>query len=233
MGKMIEIPRDIKSQFNSVIRFQYAPYEIDYALRFVESIGKERNPKFSIDEENRFLYENMIRWIHGDQGFMCINPSTKKVIPGDLSTGIYVAGNTGTGKSWALEIMSAYCLFDNVQVFSGGTKRCLHWNCVRADTICDEYVEQGTFDKYKKNPIVCFQDLGSEPLESMYMDNRSNVLNRILEYHGDQTDQITLISSNLPMNNEIIKERYGDRTASRLNQMCNYFELRGKDRRKY
>ena len=217
--------------FESVKRFQYMPYKIEYAMKAIEVIGKERNPKFVIDEENRFLYENMIRWVHGDPAFQCIDPETKKPIPGRLQAGIYIAGNTGTGKSWALEIMSAYCLLDNVQVVAGG-QRCLRWPCVRTDTICDEYASEGTIEKYKKNAILCIQDLGAEALESMYMGNRLRVLQQILEYRGDRTDQITLISSNLPINHEMLIKRYEDRVASRLNEMCNYFELRGKDRRK-
>jgi len=66
----------------------------------------------------------------------------------------------------------------------------------------------------------------------LYMGNRINVMRRILEYRGDQSDQITLITSNLPYNSKKFVELYGDRVASRLNEMCNYFEITGKDRRK-
>lgn len=108
----------------------------------------------------------------------------------------------------------------------------VHWGNVRTDVMCDEYTEQGTFDKYKKMSIVGIQDLGAEPMESMYMGNRINVLRQILEYRGDQTDQLTLITSNLPMNHKRFIDRYEDRVSSRLNEMCNYFEIKGKDRRK-
>ena len=64
------------------------------------------------------------------------------------------------------------------------------------------------------------------------MGNRINVLRQILEYRGDQTDKITLITSNLPMNHKRFIDRYEDRVSSRLNEMCNYFEIKGKDRRK-
>lgn len=219
------------SLFTSVKRFSYLPYNIDYSMKVVEAIGKERNPKFVIDDENKFMYKNLIRWVHGDPAFQCISPDTKKPIPGRLQAGIYIAGNTGTGKSWALEIMSAYCIIDNVQVNAGG-QRCLRWPCIRTDTICDEYTSEGTIEKYKKNSVLGIQDLGAEAIESMYMGNRLRVLQQILEYRGDRTDQITLITSNLPIDHEMLIKRYEDRVASRLNEMCNYFELRGKDRRK-
>jgi DNA replication protein DnaC len=218
--------------FPTIRRFQYMPYNMSKALSTIEFIGKSRNSNFVIDDDNKFTFENLIRWVHGDSSMMCINPVSRQVMPARLNAGIYIAGNTGTGKSWILEIMSAYCLIDNVQFQSGNTKRCLHWGNVRTDAICDEYVANGTFEKYKRMSIVGIQDFGAEPAESMYMGNRVNVLRQIIEYRGDFTDKMTLITSNLPINHNSLVNRYGDRVASRLNQMCNYFELKGKDRRK-
>lgn len=227
LGKIKE-----RGLFQSIKRFSYMPYNINMALQVVDAIGKERSAKFAIDAENRFTYENMIRWVHGDPEMKCVDPETKSIIPGRLDAGIYIAGNTGSGKSWTLEIMSAYCLIDNVQVQVGETQRCLYWSNVRTDTICDEYTTDGTFDRFKKISVVGFQDLGAEPLESMYMGNRMNVMRQILEHRGDRSDQITLITSNLPMEHKMFIDRYGDRVASRMREMCNYFELTGQDRRK-
>ncbi len=218
--------------FQGVGRFQYLPFDMELALELVEGIGKDRNPKFRIDDENRFTYENLIKWVHGDPEMKCLNPDTKEIIPGRLNAGIYIAGNTGSGKSWALEIMAAYTLIYNFQIQVGENKRCLYWSNFRTDTICDEYTSEGTFDRYKKMYIIGIQDLGAEPVESMYMGNRINVLKNLMEYRGDFSDQITLITSNLPMNHKVLTDRYGDRVSSRLNEMCNYFEIKGKDRRK-
>lgn len=227
LGKIKE-----RGLFQSIKRFSYMPYNINMALSVIDAIGKERSAKFAIDAENRFTYENMIRWVHGDPEMKCVDPETKSIIPGRLDAGIYIAGNTGSGKSWTLEIMSAYCLIDNVQVQVGETQRCLYWSNVRTDTICDEYTTDGTFDRFKKISVVGFQDLGAEPLESMHMGNRVNVMRQILEHRGDRSDQITLITSNLPMEHKMFIDKYGDRVASRMREMCNYFELTGQDRRK-
>lgn len=221
-----------KEIFTEIVRLQYLPYDVELALKTIEQIGKKRNSKFRIDEENRFTYENLIRWVHGDNEMKCLNAETKEVIPGRLKAGIYIAGNTGTGKSWALEIIAAYTLIDNIKFAVGSNEKPLFWNNFRADTICDEYVEKGTFERFKKMSVLGIQDLGGEPAESLYMGNRINVMRQLLEYRGDYTDKITLITSNLPLNNKILIEKYGDRVASRLIEMCNYFEIKGKDRRK-
>lgn len=227
LGKIKE-----RGLFQAVTRFPYLPYDMNIALEVVEAIGKERNPRFVIDGENRFTYENLIRWVHADPEMKCLNPETKEVIAGRLDAGVYIAGNTGTGKSWALEIMAAYCLIDNVQVKMGDIQRCLHWGNIRTDSICDEYTTTGSFERLKKMAIVGIQDLGAEPAESMYMGNRINVMRQILECRGDRTDQVTLITSNLPMSHKRLTDRYEDRVASRLREMCNYLEIKGRDRRK-
>lgn len=224
--------------FKKINRFAYKPYDLKLALRVVEEIGKSRNPNFVIDDENRFTYENLIRWVQGDEAMMCLDPETKQPIPGRLDKGIYIAGGTGTGKSWALEIMSVYTTIDRIQVnFGTGLDGKdvignLQWGCTRADEICEEYTRDGTFERFKKWKVVGIQDLGTEPAESIYMGNRIDVMRAILEYRGDKTDRITLITSNLPINHQKLVDRYGDRVASRLAEMCNYFELRGTDRRK-
>ena len=219
--------------FQGITRYVYADYDMQESLAIVEAIGKSRNPAFVIDDENRFTYENMIRWCHCDTKMQAIDPVTKKVIPGGLKKGIYIAGNTGTGKSWCLEVMAAYAMAFGFVITLGETeKRMLYWENVRADDICEEYAANGTFQKFKTRNIYGIQDLGSEPAESVFMGNRIEVLRQLLEYRGDRTDQVTLFTSNLPMNHKILVDRYGDRVSSRLSAMCNYFEIRGKDRRK-
>jgi hypothetical protein len=218
--------------FQAITRYQYLPLDWEAAIEIVDCIGKSRNPKFQIDNENRFAYENMIRWIHADPGMKRLDPETKEAVPARLDAGIYLAGNTGSGKSWTLEIMAAYAMVYNFQIQMGETNRRLYWNNIRADALCDEYTTKGSLERFKKMNIIGIQDLGAEPPESMYMGNRINVLRQILEHRGDRTDQITLITSNLPMNHQRLIDRYDHRVASRLCEMCNYFEIAGKDRRK-
>lgn len=224
--------------FSPIKRYSYLPYDINVAMQVVEGIGKTRNPNFVIDNENRFTYENLIRWVQGDKTMMCLDPETKQPVQGRLDKGIYIAGNTGTGKSWALEIMTVYSMIDDIQVcygkdFNGkNINGCLRWKNVRTDTMCEEYIKEGSYDRFKSIKILGIQDLGAEPSESLYMGNRVDVLRMILEYRGDQEGCMTLITSNLPINHQKLIDRYGDRVASRLAEMCNYFEIRGTDRRR-
>lgn len=219
--------------FAGIERLAYLPVDMEFAMSVIDVIGKYRNPKFCIDDENRFTYENMVRWVHGDPEMKCVSPDdSKKVIPGDITKGIYIAGNTGTGKTWCLDIMSKYTQLLNIGIKIVGERHALIWGGFRADAIIAEYQQRGEYYGYAKQPILCMHDLGTESIDALYMGNRMNVLRAILEYRGDRSDQITLITSNLPMEHKMFIDKYGDRVASRMREMCNYFELTGQDRRK-
>ena len=122
-----------------------------------------------------------------------------------------------------------------VIMFDDGAKEVdtpLSWAITRADEVCQEYVANGEIQRYKQRAMIGIQDLGQEPKEVLYMGNRLNVLQQLLEYRGDRTDQLTLITSNLRISSDTLKRDYGDRVQSRLVEMCNYFEIKGRDRRK-
>lgn len=221
----------VNHKFGGITRLLYRIDSLEIPLQVVSGIGRERNPKFVIDEDNRFAYENLILWMHGDSRMRCLNPDTKQIMPGDVRKGIYIAGQTGSGKSRALQVMNLYGTIDNVCFFSDGIRRRLHWTEVRAADIFDRYKTTGDIENLKSDPVLCIQDFGSEPTEGMYMGNRIEVLRQLIESRGDRSDLMTLITSNYSLRNEELRERYGERVKSRLYEMCNYLEISGKDRR--
>lgn len=206
--------------------------DMDMEIELIRRIGLMRCRGFAIDSTNRFAYENAVRWLSGDVGMRSLNISEKTTIAGDLLKGLYVAGGVGSGKSMFLEVMSAYSSIRGYMVKVGSHIVPLNWRCIRTDAVCDEFTRHGSIEKYKNAPLLCLQDVGAEPLESLYMGNRVNVIRQVLENRGDRDDCITIISSNLPFNHRVFVERYGERCSSRLYKMCNYLIINGKDRRK-
>ena len=226
-----------RDMFSGFQRYQYIKtgwYDLDNAMKIIEAIGKSRNPAFVIDDENRFAFENFIKWAHCDTSMKCLDPVSGQVIPGRLKRGIYIAGNTGTGKTWCMEIMQAYIQAIGIKVLwhTDNDPRPLYWRTIRADGLCDVWAESGNIQQYKTAPMLAIQDLGNEPPETLYMGNRLDVVRYVIEYRGDMHAEMTFITSNLRMGGEILKERYGDRVSSRLQEMCNYLVIKGKDRRK-
>lgn len=221
--------------FSKLTRFKYEAVTAGEALRIVEAIGRKRSPDFVLDEENTFTYLNFTRWALGDTRMQALDPKTGKVIPGNPKKGIYIAGNTGTGKSWCVEVMRELCRVLGIWIrFSGDSSpRQLSWTNIRANDITAQFTATGDVKEFERAYILTIQDLGMEQQEAFYMGNRCDVLRGLLEYRGDKcANCLTIITSNLKMGGELLTDRYGNRVTSRLREMCNYFEIKGQDRRK-
>lgn len=188
------------------------------AAKVVMAIGEYIAPNFTIDEDNKQTYKNLLTW--------CLSQG-----PLDINKGIYLWGNTGTGKTLALAVLRNVCRYFNIRADYGGEVHGLAWTTVHANEICDEYEENGNLSSWVDIPCLCINDLGTEPAETLYMGNRRRVLRTILEQRADRADRLTLITSNYPPNAEEISDMYGARVVSRINQMFNICPLFGPDRR--
>ena len=200
-----------------------APEGLD-PMELITAIGRKVCPAFRLDDDNRKIFENLRLWVEG-RPFTCWDQKGEYGHLGDIHKGVYLAGPTGTGKSVALDVMREYARAWGVVVRMGCTVKPLAWRTCRADDICDRYAAAGSLSTWKSETVLCIQDLGTEPMETLYMGNRVNVLRSVIEYRGDRRDQLTLVSSNYSM--QKAGEIYGKRVGSRLAGMCNYFVLKG------
>lgn len=205
------------------------PYGENDLKKLLMLIGEQYcTGKFSIDNDNRSVYESVFNWCNG-KSFSAIDPMTKTTIQGDIGKGLYIAGPTGSGKTILTKVFSRYLTLIGALVEQEyGGSFLLAWKSYQAGEICDYYAKNGEIDKFISAPSLCIQDLGSEPKEIVYMGNRLNVMEYLLQVRGDQEAGFTIITSN----DRISENKYGDRITSRLIAKCNYFELLGKDRRR-
>lgn len=214
-------------------------YEVETALQLMEMIGKRRAEKFRIDDENRWAYTQLIKWLYADPTMQAFDPTAvqnnePKIIPGRLTAGIYIAGTTGTGKSWALEMLNTFAEIDKPRLFLGKEVKTIRYVCHRAEDIWEKATtDDEALKEFKNIPILCIQDLGSEPVsDAVRMGTRREPLRQILEARGDRNDLITLITSNFGIEAPEIEKRYTNRVVSRLREMCNLLVISGTDRRK-
>lgn len=220
----------VQDAFPTIRRGRMDGFDMDEVFNIFVAIGKTRTPAFSVDEYNRFAYRQMVNWLY-NQDFFCIDPDSGRTIAGDPTKGLYIAGGTGSGKSWSVEILSLLAKVDRPRFMGSGGVEEITFDAIRADELTTVFSNTGTVEAYAKKSILCIQDLGSEPRETLYMGNRQNVLKQLLEYRGDRQDLITIITSNNAINDSDTKELYGERVVSRLCGMCNYLILNGPDRR--
>ena len=196
------------------------------------AVGGFRSPRFVVDAGLAFAYVNIAKWVVGDKTMRCINPATKAPETGDLSKGLYLAGRTGCGKTWALEIFGFLAKEHGLRYKAYGSDILLDFVDFRADEITTDYMCHGDLDLYTETKVLVINDLGTEPEEVLYMGNRVDPIRQILEKRADNPARITLITSNIPMGDKRLAARYGDRVVSRLQQMCNYIEIKGDDKRR-
>lgn len=193
---------------------------LEKAEEAMKAIGSHIVNPFVIDNANKEVYRDVLTWCLGQEGKL------------DLQKGLYIYGNTGTGKTLMMAIMSNVSSFYRVGVFdSNGNGWNLMEKKARADEICDDYAEDGDIQRWVGYPSLCIDDLGSEPSETLYMGNRRRVLRSIIEQRADRADRLTCFTSNFPPDSDEIVQMYGQRVRSRLHQMCNIILLPGGDRR--
>ena len=227
--KLIELLGD---RDESIHRQILTSMEDEDKLLAVQTIGSRYEPRFVLDADNKSCYLNLVKWLVCDKTMVCLNPITKAKTPGVLSKGIYLFGQTGTGKSLAIRIISDLAGVLGLKYQQCGRQANLIWPIYRTDEIVDMYIHGNSLTDLKREPIVCFHDLGSEPTEALYMGTRMNVMRNILEQRADNKGTLTIITSNYPPHSDEIKKLYGDRVESRLCDMTNLLVLKGSDRRK-
>ena len=203
--------------------------------QFLVKTGEELVPGFVLDKDNEKQYLNIRRWADG-RSFTCTDPQLGIDIQGDPCKGLYLCGPTGSGKSVLIQVLQAYVSALSLEMIVREQRGRFAWKAYRADWICNDIARTGDFSPYFNEPILCINDIGSEPLETMYMGNRLSVIRTILEYRGDRDNRMTILTSNLRISPKTqsqkgIADIYGPRVYSRLIGRCNYFELTGKDRR--
>lgn len=133
--------------------------------------------------------------------------------------GLLLFGMTGVGKTFSLD------------VYLSETKK------NPGHRIDGEKIEMGVslygahyFERFLQDHMV-WNDLGEEEKVMMYMGTtvkpaQSIIMNRHMRF----PDLFTNITTNYTV--EILENKYGDRVFSRLQQMCTFIHVTGKDLRK-
>lgn len=137
--------------------------------------------------------------------------------------GLYIHGSVGTGKTHI-----AYALKNK---WDQGHKTATFWNTtellreIRADYDRSLYDKRRPEQDIMENKKLLFlDDIGSEKMTDFVGETFYMIVN-----HRYQELLPIIFTSNLPISD--LAERVGDRTASRIVEMCDVVELIGEDRR--
>lgn len=129
--------------------------------------------------------------------------------------GIFVYGNTGTGKTHALYAL-ANRKNKKVRNFLETLIEC-------RDALKNGYYSEKLSD-ISREEFLFIDDIGSETTSDFVIELLYLLVNRRYE-----KELRTVFSTNLSLDE--FKNRYGDRILSRIGEMCILFEMKGEDRR--
>lgn len=127
--------------------------------------------------------------------------------------GLMIYGYVGTGKSTLAK--AAQTVWRLV-----AKQNCKYLTASQIADVKNE--DAGEWKKIKKHPALVIDDLGTEPV---FVKNYGNDTTPLVELLTDRYDNMlfTIITTNL--NLKEIVERYGERIADRLNEMCSIIEF--------
>lgn len=176
------------------------------------------NHDFTLDDDNKNIIKLLCIYFSKDDNLMIQNfpqYSTRK--------GLLIAGNCGTGKTLMMRLFK--------EIVKNLTSQAFRMTSTNA--VVREYDESGSqaLKMYLKGRWF-FDDFGSENMGKHYGKDEE-VFKTIIEERYNQfieNGMQTYLTTNLTISQ--IKNRYGDRVASRINEMFNVIMMGGNDRRK-
>ena len=228
-----------RNHYADIQRIANMPYKMDIAMQVFTALGsREINADFKISHQNEWVIQNIIKWAHSDPTIEALNPTTRIKEPGDITKGLYIAGPCGTGKTILMRTLAQYLTIDNVIYLryeprmSEPSRQLMTFYSANTNRVAMFYAENGDLYQYLQQPAICFNDLGVEPQETLFMGTRLKTMQTIIQERGDARGLITHFTSNNGIIDPETKTLYGERAQSRLVKMCNYYELTGDDLRK-
>lgn len=176
-------------------------------------------PKVKLGNDTKYVWNQLLLY--------AMNDSKCEL---DTLKGIALMGKTGSGKTATFDILNDVLKFNNIKYYKGKLDACFKFHMVSARNIAAMYQEGGheKISMYSQYNILCIDDLGAENVHAKYYGDTLSVIEEIIE-NRYANNLITHFSTNLKM--EQIKEVYGDRVHSRINQAFNILTLNDADYR--
>lgn len=215
-GQLLQQPG--ASPHDTYARISYS-WADDIRAVFI-SIARQLEPGFRFTDANIDIYRNLLRYAFA-------NPECEW----RLDRGVGLMGNTGSGKTLAMRLLDVVIRGYGIKWLRNGKPMPFSFGMVSARRMVSEFAAGGyeAVERYVRWPLLCIDDLGSEPQEASHYGNRINLLEHVLEERYLDR-KLTHFTSNL--NLDQLEQLYGQRVASRLAGTCNLVTMVDMDWRR-
>lgn len=222
----------LREEENRKLYMQKTNYDLIKSLMIYRA-EKIFKGDFVLDENNKIVFELLCNYFGNDQKFISLSASVGINNP-SLEKGLLLAGNFGVGKTWLMKL------------FRENQRQCYYIR--NAKDISDDFQSDGEdaiseHFNLRQNPLndaslffqpfsgMCIDDLGTEDIKN-HFGNKKNVIGDLIEKRYARNNTGIMFHGTTNLTAGQLNEFYGGRVVSRMREIFNFIELKGKDRRK-
>lgn len=190
-------------------------------MNFQQEVGKN----VDWNDDLKFIIINFLKMINGDP-YQFLDPVTKKIITTNIPKSIFVAGGVGSGKTTLIKslfkALKEYNVYYNTPIEE--TKYYFQNKIFSITDLMQMYCSDNYLPVTES--VICIDDLPDKNITFQYMGNKTD-LEKFIQARYLFNYTFTYFTSNFPLSKNYLD--LDERTISRLNEMCAYYELKHED----
>jgi len=211
--------------------------DIDWAghATGIQTMLKQIEPNYKMTEQHKHVLKLFLLYFTGNMNFITYEMSNDK--PGDLQKGIWLVGNTGSGKSTIFDVFREYtCNIIRANSFIKYEADGLIEDVkVSGTSVLSQFYHNFTSENKGAKPITLYiDDVWNRPDKVVNFGTTSNVMEQLMgiRYNVFQRYGVrTFISTNKGLS-ELAEMDIDRRILGRMSEQFNIIELESKDFRK-
>lgn len=196
----------------------------DEQAKLIFQIAKTFEPGYLVNEYNKDILKQLLLYFTGNQDFN-----------GNLHKGIMLVGGVGTGKSLIFKIFKTYTGYFRTNSYQSATAIDIIDNVNTFGTkYLDEFSHRFEKNTNKVHPITYYiDDIASKNENIKHYGTDIKVIEQLLSLRYNVFEKygtLTHVSTNILPSK--MKDIYENRIISRMNEMFNIIEIKGRDYRR-